>query len=80
MRHVSHAMVILIVKTATFVISTRHQQQFSLNVKAGIVGHNLIVYLLPGRLKANILFEFSEKCTALLLEDGRLNLRNNKLC
>ena len=55
----------------------RHQQQFSVNMWAGILGENIIVYLLPARLSANIYLDFLQNILPLLLQNIPLNLRNN---
>lgn len=54
-----------------------HQQQFSVNVWAGIVGDQLIgPFFLPNRLTGQIYRHFLEEELPGLLEDVPLNLRN----
>ncbi|XP_026829886.1 uncharacterized protein LOC105283860 [Ooceraea biroi] len=56
---------------------TRHQQQFSVNIWAGIVGENLIVYLLPPRLNAHIYLQFIQNILPGLLQNVPLDIRRD---
>ena len=58
------------------IVQSRHQQQFSINVWAGVVGDKLIgPHVLPGRLNGDGYRQFLENHLPSLLEDVPLDVR-----
>jgi hypothetical protein len=61
------------------VVQSRHQQQFSINVWAGIIGDILVgFHVLPQRLTGNSYRHFLENDLPTLLEDLPLAIRAHK--